>query len=55
MVLRRVEAAHRSDPGDDWRAERRIFTILVQPIVEAWQLIDNGVNELVLLAKGSNR
>jgi predicted ABC-type ATPase len=33
----------------------RNFTNLYQPIVDAWQLIDNGGNAPVLLAEGRNR
>ena len=33
----------------------RNFTTLYQPIVDAWQLIDNGCNKPILLAEGRNR
>jgi predicted ABC-type ATPase len=33
----------------------RNFTTLYQPIVDAWQLIDNGGDAPVLLAEGRNR
>ena len=33
----------------------RNFTTLYQPIVDAWQLIDNGGDQPVLLAEARNR
>jgi len=58
-VAERIAQAAHSIPPEVIRrrfvSSLRNFTTLYQPIVDAWQLIDNGGDAPVLLAEGRNR
>jgi predicted ABC-type ATPase len=58
-VAERVAQGGHSIPPDVIRRRfasgLRHFATLYKPIVDAWQLIDNGGNQPVLLAEGRNR
>lgn len=58
-VAERMAQGGHSIPADvicrHFASGLRNLTSLYQPVVDAWQLIDNGGNEPVLLAEGRNR